>query len=80
MRDADPHSGGAQDTLLADEYITAPELMRMVLILAAGAPVFAALSTMRETRAHLALVEVQGQLLGVVTLHEVLDPLLTTAV
>ncbi|GAB1513278.1 hemolysin family protein [Actinophytocola sp. KF-1] len=55
---------------------TAADLMRPVRTLAADTPMYAALSTMRESRNHLALVEDGGRLAGLVTLQDLLDRLL----
>ena len=68
-----------RDTLTAAPDTTAAELMRPVLTLPADAPVYEALSTMRERRNHLALVHTDGQLLGLVTMHDLLDRLLPAA-
>lgn len=67
-----------RDALTADEGITAHDLMRPVLTLDASTPIYAALSIMRESRSHLALVEEESQeaLLGLVTLQDMLDRLL----
>ena len=50
--------------------------MRPVLTLSADEPVYAALSTMRERRSHLALVRDGGELVGLVTMQDLLDRLL----
>jgi CBS domain containing-hemolysin-like protein len=55
---------------------TARDLVRPVLRLSADKPVYQALATMRETRSHLALVEDGSELLGLVTLHDLVDRLL----
>lgn len=55
---------------------TAADLMRPVRTLSADTPIYAALSTMRESRNHLALVEEDGELIGLVTLQDLLDQLL----
>jgi CBS domain containing-hemolysin-like protein len=55
---------------------TAADLMRPVRTLSADTPMYAALSTMRESRNHLALVEDDGGLAGLVTLQDLLDRLL----
>jgi len=54
----------------------AADLMRPVRTLSADTPIYAALSTMRESRNHLALVEDGGELAGLVTLQDLLDRLL----
>jgi CBS domain containing-hemolysin-like protein len=67
-----------RDALTRPETATAGDLMRPVLTLQAGTPIYAALSTMRESRNHLALVTTgeTGELVGLVTLHDLLDQLL----
>nr|WP_042180499.1 hemolysin family protein [Kibdelosporangium sp. MJ126-NF4]CEL14416.1 Uncharacterized protein Rv1841c/MT1889 [Kibdelosporangium sp. MJ126-NF4]CTQ88781.1 Uncharacterized protein Rv1841c/MT1889 [Kibdelosporangium sp. MJ126-NF4] len=68
-----------RDALLQPESTTAHALMRPVLTLDARTPIYAALSTMRETRNHLALVESDGVVKGLVTLDDVLNQLLPVA-
>lgn len=68
-----------RDALLSPATTTARDLMRPVLTLDARTPIYAALSTMRETRNHLALVESQGAVMGLVTLDDVLDQLMPVA-
>ena len=68
-----------RDTLTAAPDTTAAELMRPVLTFPADAPVYEALATMREQRSHLALIHADGQLLGLVTMHDLLDRLLPAA-
>jgi CBS domain containing-hemolysin-like protein len=65
-----------RDALLQRPGITATDLMRPILTLQADAPIYAALSTMRDTRNHLALVEADTGLIGLVTLDDVLNQLL----
>lgn len=65
-----------RDALTPPEGTTAAELMRSVLTLPAETPVYAALSTMRDTRNHLALVGTGAEPIGLVTLHDLLDQLL----
>jgi CBS domain containing-hemolysin-like protein len=65
-----------RDTLTQPETVTAAELMRPVLTLRAETPIYATLSTMRDTRNHLALVEDGDELIGLITLHDLLDALL----
>lgn len=65
-----------RDTLARPADTTAGDLMRPVLTLAADIPIHAALRAMREGRSHLALVESDGDLLGLVTMQDVLDRLL----
>ncbi|PSK98996.1 CBS domain containing-hemolysin-like protein [Murinocardiopsis flavida] len=69
-----------RDALTTADGTTADELMRPVLTLDAETPIYAALSIMRESRSHLALVEDEGHesLLGLVTLQDMLDRLLLT--
>lgn len=50
--------------------------MRPVRTLPPGTPVYAALSTMRDSRNHLALVGTDNELLGIVTLQDLLNQLL----
>jgi CBS domain containing-hemolysin-like protein len=65
-----------RDALTPPQGTTAAELMRPVLTLSADTPIYAALSTMRDTRNHLALVDAGDELIGLVTLHDLLDQLL----
>jgi CBS domain containing-hemolysin-like protein len=65
-----------RDALLPAPGTTAADLMRPVLTLQADAPIYAALSTMRETRSHLALVNAGDDLIGLVTLDDFLNQLL----
>jgi CBS domain containing-hemolysin-like protein len=65
-----------RDALAQPEDRTAAELMRPVLTLSADTPIYAALGTMRDTRNHLALVGTGDDLVGLVTLHDLLDQLL----
>ncbi|WP_395704765.1 hemolysin family protein [Rhodococcus ruber] len=68
-----------RDSLHAAAGITAAELMRPALTLEAAVPVYEALRTMRETRNHLATVTDNGQVVGLITLADVLERLLPTA-
>lgn len=68
-----------RDTVNAPGTITAADLMRPALKLAADTPVYAALRTMRETRSHLAVVVDDGRVRGLITLADVLERLLPTA-
>jgi len=78
--DADPIGVvHVRDTLGRPGSTTATDLMRPVLTLAADTPVHAALRAMRQTRNHLTLVESEGALVGLVTLHDILDRLLPDA-
>jgi CBS domain containing-hemolysin-like protein len=63
-----------RDTMSQDESCRAGEIMRPVFRLPASTPVYAALTTMRETRNHLAVVDGGGGP-GVVTLADVLQRL-----
>ncbi|GAB3440434.1 hemolysin family protein [Streptomonospora sediminis] len=65
-----------RDALTSPPQTTAADLMRPVLTLEGGTPIYAALGIMRESRTHLALVEEQGRLAGLVTLQDMLDRLL----
>lgn len=68
-----------RDALTRPETTTAEDLMRPVLTLRADTPIYTALSTMRESRNHLALVTTDsdtGDLVGLITLHDLLDQLL----
>ena len=56
--------------------VTAAELMRPVTTLDADIPMHDALRAMRDRRNHLALVESGGELLGLVTMQDLLDRLL----
>lgn len=60
-----------RETVSGDDPRSAGELMRPIFRLDADTPVYAALTTMRETRNHLAVVNGAGGL-GVVTLNDVL--------
>lgn len=53
--------------------------MRPVLTLDAATPVYSALHTTRETRSHLAVIERDGRISGLLTLTDVLSRLLPTA-
>ncbi|MBB4931987.1 CBS domain containing-hemolysin-like protein [Lipingzhangella halophila] len=65
-----------RDALTNTPETTAADLMRPVLTLHVETPIYAALSTMRESRTHLALVENEHGLVGLVTLQDMLDRLL----
>jgi CBS domain containing-hemolysin-like protein len=68
-----------RDTFAAPPGTPARELMRPVLTLSADEPAYAALRTMREQRSHLALVRDGNGLIGLLTLHDMLDRLLPEA-
>ncbi|MGH3941462.1 MAG: hemolysin family protein [Pseudonocardiaceae bacterium] len=65
-----------RDTLTRDPATTAADLLRPVRTLAADTPIHAALRAMREGRNHIALVTDGETLLGLVTMHDLLDRLL----
>jgi CBS domain containing-hemolysin-like protein len=65
-----------RDSLTAAAATTATDLMRPVSTLDAGTPIHDALTTMQEQRNHLALVASDGDLLGLVTLQDLLERLL----
>ena len=65
-----------REVLTSPAGTTAADLMRPVLTLAASTPMYAAMGIMRESRSHLALVEEEGELVGLVTLQDILDRLL----
>ncbi len=65
-----------RDTLTRSTDTTARDLMRPVLTLTADTPIHEALRAMREGRNHLALVKTHGELLGLVTMQDVLNRLL----
>src|SRR5690606_24438365 len=77
-----------RDALTSPEGTTAADLMRPVPTLGAETPIYAALSIMRESRSHLALVEevdaepaaapARGRpaLVGLVTMQDMMDRLL----
>lgn len=65
-----------RDSLRAPSAATAADLMRPALTLDVGEPVYAALRLMRENRSHLAIVTKDEQVVGVITLDDVLRRLL----
>jgi len=65
-----------RDALAVPASTTAGELMRPVRRLSADLPIHDALSAMQAERNQIALVESDGELLGLVTLHDLLDRLL----
>lgn len=69
-----------RDALCAEPGTRARDLMREILTLRAEAPVYEALSTMRNTRSHIALVrDDTGRIVGLITLADVLARLLPAA-
>ena len=68
-----------RDTLDAAPGTTAADLMRPVLTLPAGQPVYDALTTMRQRRNQFALVHDKEGLLGLVTMQDLIDRLLPAA-
>jgi len=68
-----------RDTLDTADSTTAADIMRPVLILPPDVPVYRALTTMRTQRSQFTLIEgEQGQVLGLVTMQDLLDRLLWT--
>lgn len=67
-----------RDALVRAAGTIAADLMRPVPTLDAATPIHDALGAMRDRRNHLALVESDGELLGLVTLQDLLDRLLPT--
>lgn len=65
-----------RDALTRPSQITAADLMRPVARLDADIHIHDALRAMRDRRNHLALVESDGELLGLVTMQDLLDRLL----
>ncbi|WP_026128997.1 hemolysin family protein [Nocardiopsis prasina] len=65
-----------REALNSPDGTTAADLMRPVLTLSVGTPMYAAMGIMRDSRSHLALVESEGELVGLVTLQDMLDRLL----
>jgi CBS domain containing-hemolysin-like protein len=80
--DDDGHAVGVvhvRDALAVPPGTTAGELMRPIRTLAADLPIHDALSAMQAERSQIALVESDGAILGLVTLHDLLDRLLPAA-
>jgi CBS domain containing-hemolysin-like protein len=80
--DADGHAVGVvhvRDALAVPAATTAGELMRPVRTLPADLPIHDALSAMQAERNQIALVESDGAILGLITLHDLLDRLLPAA-
>ncbi|GAA5160540.1 hemolysin family protein [Pseudonocardia eucalypti] len=65
-----------RDTLTADPATTAGDVMRPLLTLAAGTPVYAALATLRARHSQFAMVRDGAEPLGLVTMQDLLDRLL----
>ncbi|TQN32181.1 CBS domain containing-hemolysin-like protein [Haloactinospora alba] len=78
VRDGDVPVGyvHVRDTLTREPETRARDMMRPMLTLAADTPYHAAVNTMRGQRAHLALVEEDGQLVGIITLSNLVERLL----
>jgi CBS domain containing-hemolysin-like protein len=68
-----------RDTLDADARTTAADVMRPVLSLHADEPVYDALTTMRRHRSQFAIVTDDQDLVGLVTMQDLLDRLLPDA-
>jgi CBS domain containing-hemolysin-like protein len=69
-----------RDALAVPAGTTAGELMRPIRTLPADLPIHDALSAMQAGRNQIALVESDGAVVGLVTLHDLLDRLLPSAV
>lgn len=65
-----------RDSLEGESGLTAADLMRPALTLDVSVPVYEALTMMRETRSHLCTVTNGGDVLGLITLDDVLERLL----
>jgi CBS domain containing-hemolysin-like protein len=77
--DDDGHPVGVvhvRDALAVPDGTRAGELMRPIRTLAADLPIHDALSAMQAGRSQIALVESGGAVVGLVTLHDLLDRLL----
>lgn len=82
VRDGDAVAGvlHVRDSLGAAPDTHARDLMRDVLTLESVTPVYEALATMRNTRSHIAVVrDGDGNLIGLITLADVLARLMPTA-
>lgn len=80
VRDGDDSAVGVvhvRDTVRANAGSTAGEMMRPVLRLPIDTPVYRALHIMRQTRTHLALIFDDDNVVGLITLTDVLQRLLT---
>jgi CBS domain containing-hemolysin-like protein len=69
-----------RDALAVPAGTTAGELMRPIRTLPADLPIHDALSAMQAERSQIALVESDGAVVGLVTLHDLLDRLLPAPV
>lgn len=69
-----------RDTLTRDPAASAREVLRPVLTLPSDTEYHVAVNTMRDQRAHLALVETEGRVIGIVTLSDLVERLLPAAV
>jgi CBS domain containing-hemolysin-like protein len=65
-----------RDALAVPATTTAAQLMRPIRVLPADLPIHDALSAMQAERTQIALVEKDGAVVGLVTLHDLLDRLL----
>lgn len=65
-----------RDSLQVPPETTAVDLMRPAVTLDVAVPVYEALRTMREKRSHLCTVTNTGEVIGLITLNDVLDKLL----
>lgn len=82
VSDADGRAVGVvhvRDALAVPAATTARQLMRPIRTLPADLPIHDALSAMQAERNQIALVEAGGEVVGLVTLHDLLDRLLPAA-
>ena len=68
-----------RDSLQVPPETVAAELMRPAVTLDVAVPVYEALRTMRETRSHLCTVTDTGEVIGLITLNDVLERLLQSS-
>ena len=68
-----------RDSLQVPTETTARDLMRPAVTLDVSVPVYEALKTMRETRSHLCTVTESGEVIGLITLNDVLERLLQSS-
>ena len=68
-----------RDSLQVPPETIAAELMRPAVTLDVAVPVYEALRTMRETRSHLCTVTDTGEVIGLITLNDVLERLLQSS-